>query len=349
MLTPKRIFLFMVCLSLIGVSAVYIPDASAKKKKVVTIRYATMDAKQSWTGQHSLMPWWADVEEATNNQVKFEPYWSNTLSKPMDNWESVKSGVADAADCVMAFWPGLAPLSDVISLPFIGVESAAQGSAVFGQLYEKFPSIQAEYKDVHFMFIAVANPNVVMTVKKKVKTVDDLVGLKIRVTGGPPTSYLKSINASPMLVAMTDVYMNLQKGVIDGVVASWASVESMKFHETINNIVNIPFYSPFAARVMNLNTWNRLSPEIQAAVTSQSGLERGIMFGKTQFDDHVAVVKQKGYDIEEYTPSKQELAQWQKSAEPIWQKWVADMAAKGHPEAQEILETTLDLLSKWKP
>ena len=348
MSTSKRFFLFVVCLSFFSILTVHIPEAGAKKKKVVTIRYATMDAKQSWTAQHSLIPWMTDAEKAANNEIKFEPYWSNTLSKPMDNWESVKSGVADAADCVMAFWPGLAPLSDVISLPFIGVESAEQGGAVFWRLYEKYPSIQAEFKQVHVLFLGVANPNILMTVDKQVKTLDDIAGLKIRVTGGPPTAYLKLINVSPMLVAMTDVYMNLQKGVIDGVVASWTSVESMKFHETIKYIANIPFYSPYAARVMNGNTWKRLSPEVQDAITSVSGYERSVLFSKTQFDDHVKVVRAKGYDLVEYTPTPEELAQWQQSARPIWDKWVQDMTAAGHPEAQEILDTTLALLKSYK-
>ena len=36
---------------------------------------------------------------------------------------------------------------------------------------------------------------------------------------------------------------------------------------------------------------------------------------------------------------------WRKLAgEPIWNDWVKRMEAKGHPEAREILNTTLELL-----
>jgi hypothetical protein len=42
-----------------------------------------------------------------------------------------------------------------------------------------------------------------------------------------------------------------------------------------------------------------------------------------------------------------EVARWQKVAgEPIWEDWVKKMEAKGHKEAREILNTTLDLLKK---
>lgn len=334
------------CVLLLSLALINTNIATAKTK-TITIRYATMDAKQSWTATHSLLPWMNAVEKATSGQVKFEPYWSNTLSKPLDNWESVKSGVADAGDCGMVFWPGLVPLSDVISLPFIGLETAEQGAAVFWQLYEKFPSIQAEYKDVHVLFFGVAPPNVLMT-NKPVTSVEDIKGLKIRVTGGPPTNYLKILGASPMLIAMTDVYMNLQKGVIDGVIASWTSLESMKFYEVIGYVADVPIYSTFAARVMNIETWNRLPKDVQEAITQLSGFKRSIEFSKTQFDDHVDLVKNAGYDVKKYVPSSQELAQWKVAAKSIHDKWVEEMTAAGHPEAREILETAKELLNAYK-
>jgi len=322
--------------------------STASTGKVYTLRFADMDAQQSWTATHSTQPWIDDVVKATNGQVKFEVYWSNTLSKQTENWEALKSGIADVATCVMSFWPGLAPLSDVISLPFIGITSAEQAAAVMWKLYEKYPSIQAEYKDVHVLFIGVGDPNVLQTSKKQVKTMDDIKGMKIRVTGGPPTEYLKAIGASPMMVDMVDVYTNLQKGVLDGVVASWASVESMKFYEVAKYITNVPIYSPFAVRAMNLQVWNSLPPEIQQQITSVSGFERSKLFSKTQYDDAVKKVKSAGYPVTEYTPPPEEIAKWQELAKPIWQKWVDDMRAAGHPEAQDILNTTLELLKAYK-
>lgn len=316
--------------------------------KVYTIRWADMDSQQSWTAQHSMIPWTEDVIKATGGKVKFEIYWDNTLSKQTDNWESLKSGVADGADCVMSFWPGLAPLSDVISLPFLGIETAQQGGAVMWKLYEKYPSIQAEYKDVHLLFIGVGDPFVLQTSKKQVKTLEDIKGLKIRVTGGPPTDYLKAVEASPMLVGMVDVYTNLQKGVLDGVVGSWATVQSMKFYEVAKFVTDVPIYSPFAVRAINLKTWNSLPPDIQKQIDSAGGFERSKIFSKAQYDDAVKVVKAAGYDVKEYAPPDSELARWQDAAKPVWQKWVSDMQKAGHPEAQDILNTALELIKTYK-
>jgi len=320
------------------------PTTTQSSEKVFVLRHADMDTDISWTTKNSTLPWMQAVEEATKGKVKFEPYWSNTLSKQTENWEALKSGIADTAVCVMSFWPGLAPLSDVISLPFIGIRSAEQAGGVMWKLYEKYPSIQAEYKDVKVLFIGVGDPNVIQTNKKLVKTLEDIKGMKLRVTGGPPTEYLKLVGASPMMVGMVDVYSNLQKGVLDGVVASWASVESMKFYEVAKNISNYPVYSPFAIRAMNLNVWNSLPPDVQQAIDSVGGYDRSVEFSKTQYDDHVKYVKSIGHDLNVFDPPDEDLAKWQEVAKPIWQKWVQDMEAAGHPEAQEILDTTLELL-----
>jgi TRAP-type C4-dicarboxylate transport system substrate-binding protein len=326
---------------------------ASEEPEVITLRYASMDSETSWTAEHSMGPWVEAVEKATNGRVKIEVYWSNTLTKPMDNWEAVKSGIADAGVLPMPFWPDLAPLSNVISLPFLGIETAEQGSAVFWKLYEKYPSIREEFKDLHLLYAAVSAPAVLITSKKQVKTLEDMKGMKFRVTGGPPTDYLKAISASPIMVPMVDVYMNLQKGVIDGVLASWTSVQSMSFYEVTDYVTNVPVYSTYAGRGMNLDVWNSLPSDIQEAINSVSGFDRSVVFGKTQFDDHTKVVrselKELGHDMNEYTPPESELARWQAAAKPIWDQWLSDMKAAGHTEAQDILNTALELVKTYHP
>jgi hypothetical protein len=46
-----------------------------------------------------------------------------------------------------------------------------------------------------------------------------------------------------------------------------------------------------------------------------------------------------------YTVPPDELARWTKVAgEPLWNEWVKKMESKGRPEAQQILNATLELL-----
>src|SRR5438128_7083979 len=92
-------------------------------------------------------------------------------------------GIADIGWCVHGYWPEQTPLSDVISLPFLPLNTAEKGSEALWQLYEKFPSIQKEYGDIVPLVLYSSSPNLIITTKKPVKTLDDFKGLKIRALG----------------------------------------------------------------------------------------------------------------------------------------------------------------------
>jgi hypothetical protein len=55
--------------------------------------------------------------------------------------------------------------------------------------------------------------------------------------------------------------------------------------------------------------------------------------------------KKGNYTITKYIVPQQEQDRWAKVAgEPIWKDWLKKMESKGRPEAQQVLNTTLELL-----
>jgi len=58
-------------------------------------------------------------------------------------------------------------------------------------------------------------------------------------------------------------------------------------------------------------------------------------------------VKKGGHTLVRYTVPPEEVERWtQVAGMPIWKEWVKKMESKGYPEAQQILNTTLDMLKK---
>ena len=55
-----------------------------------------------------------------------------------------------------------------------------------------------------------------------------------------------------------------------------------------------------------------------------------------------------GYEMIEYTVPPEELDNWKAVALPFWDKWVADMEAAGYSEAQELLDTLLELVDTYR-
>ncbi|GAI39870.1 unnamed protein product, partial [marine sediment metagenome] len=89
---------------------------------------------------------------------------------------------------------------------------------------------------------------------------------------------------------------------------------------------------------------------VQKAIESVSGLEGSKFWGKNMFDSAAQavdkIIKEGGYEVTYYTPPPEEVAKWSAIAgEPLWEEWVKKMEGEGHPEARDILNTTLGLIS----
>ena len=319
--------------------------------QVIKLTLTDQNPTTNWGPTAALRPWVKEVEDATKGRVKIEIYPGQTLTKGPDIWNAVKSGVADIGWCFHGYWPELTPLSDVISLPFLPFSRAEKGSEVLWKLYEKYPAIQREYKDVKVLLLWTSEPYTLVTTKKQVKTLEDLKGMKLRVTGGPPSAQMRALGAVPTLIPMPDNYLALDKGTIDGMAAPWEAIHGFRLYETLRYYTHVPLSAVYFSMCMNKQKWESLPKEVKSQITSVSGLEGSKKFGKRYFDDaedrvNIRVKAGKHTKID-YTPPPQEVARWRKIAgQPLWTEWVKSMQAKGRPEAQQLLDATLQMLKK---
>ena len=224
-------------LAVAAVSSLLTTVAMAQQIKLTL---ADQNSPTGWGPTNALQPWIKKVEEATNGRVKIEVYPSQTLVKGPDIWKAVRDGVVDMGWCFHGYWPEMTPLSDVITLPGLPMESAEKGSEVLWKLYEKFPSIRKEFAEVQPLMLWTSNPYFLLTNKKQVKTLEDLKGMKIRVTGGPPTEQIKALGAVPTPVPMPDMYQALDKGVVDGMGAPWEAVQGFRLYEVAKYYTMVP-------------------------------------------------------------------------------------------------------------
>ncbi len=89
-----------------------------------------------------------------------------------------------------------------------------------------------------------------------------LTGMKIRVT---PIykGVVQALGGIPVTIAPGEVYTALERGVVDGY--GWPSVKISDFgwHEVTKYIIDPGFYQVDVGILVNLNTWNKLSPELR--------------------------------------------------------------------------------------
>src|ERR1041384_4535406 len=128
--------------------AAALPLPAAAPAQEVKLTLADQNSPTGWGPSHALYPWIKQVEEASKGKIKIEVFASQTLIKGIDMWKGIKAGIADIGWCVQGYWPEQTPISDVLSLPFLPIKTAEQGSNMSWKLYEKFPAMQKEYGDI---------------------------------------------------------------------------------------------------------------------------------------------------------------------------------------------------------
>ena len=336
-------------LILAGMACLLCLFVTSAAAQVIKLTLADQNPQTGWGGVEALQPWVKKVEEATKGKVKIDVYYSQTLAKVPDIWNAVKTGVADMGWCFHGYWPDMTPLADVITLPSLPIKSAEKGSEVLWKLYEKYPSIQNHFKDVHVLMLWTSHPYILITTKKLVKKLEDIKGLKIRVTGGPPTEQMRALGAIPILMPMPDTYLALDKGVIDGMGAPWEPILAHRLYEVVKYYTIVPLSAVYFSMPINKQKWESLPKDIQQAITSVSGLSAAKFWGKNWFDTAeegvIQAAKKGNYAINKYVVPPEEVERWTKVAgEPLWKEWVKKMESKGRPDAQKVLDETLRLL-----
>jgi TRAP-type transport system periplasmic protein len=271
------------------------------------------------------------INERTNGRVKITIYSSGILNPPAQGLDAVKTGITDIVHHSFNLTIGMLPTAESTSLPV-----PAQSSWVINQAsadlasHFQVPGLK-ELADVHFLaFCGPAGPYYLMTKDKPIHTMQDVKGLKMR-SSGVMADMITAWGGTPVSMSTADVYESLGKGVIDGGMLSGESLTSWKLAEPVKYITVIPtyVYGP-SILLMNLDKWNSLPKDIQQIFTDTTK-DLVDWDGKTWWYADVMGLNYynslQGKQL--YTIPTNEQAQWDATAQPIIDKYVATYSKLG--------------------
>ena len=283
-------------------------------------------------------PWCKMVEERTQGKVKIKNFYSSTLSPVQEAFDATASGVCDMAEAYTFGNPGKFLLTDFLALPEMGFPTAHSCARALWHIYKTFPEVQEEYKGVKVLWLH-TTPNMKLNTKKKmVKTLDDLKGMKIGISGQTGVKVGKALGLSPVTIPTPDLYEAADKGVIDGFVRPAELLVSRKLAEVAKYVTDVDLGHDLFFVVMNPKKWDSLPPDVQKVFTELSG-DWAVDFTGKEWDkfEAAATAEVKGKGIEFYTPPQQELERWKKALVPVQDEYAADVEAKKKP-GKKVLE-----------
>lgn len=202
--------------------------------------------------------------------------------------------------------------------------------------FKTMPIMRKEYEKVKVLMLWATGPGDIMT-KKAVKKLEDLKGLRIRAVGATvPT--IKALEARPVSMPMSEAYLALQQGIVDGILAPNDVLKGFKLAEVLEYVTKTPFlYNIVFMKIMNWDTWNSLPPDIQKVFeeVSEEFVEK---YGKLRTDFTKAGldygIEKHGIKVIHLTASEQQ--RWKVKAQPVVNRWIEKTEKAGLPGAEIV-------------
>ena len=300
------------------------------------LRYASEYPDKHPTVRNAILPWIDEVKKLSNGRLVIHFFNPNAIAPARNVYDALVAGSIDMTGSPCHWVHGKFPLNTVIQTPLI-FNGAEAGSLTVWDMYNKYPEWRAEFKDIKVLWQWTGATFNLHTVKKQVRTLDDLEGMKIIGINPQIREVLKIFGANPIDMPPQDSYLALERGMAEGMAFPIAPLKAFKisdvakYHTIIDALVD-PFYG-----AINIGKWNSLPPDLQKILIDTTGRKMaqrcGLTLDEGSIDDS-KWMKAQGHEF--YVLSSAEKKRFQDKTKVIHDKWVQRMEKRGHKNAALI-------------
>ncbi|GAA0285260.1 TRAP transporter substrate-binding protein [Rhodovulum strictum] len=301
------------------------------------------------TQTETLEPWARAVEERSGGRVRIEIYPAMTLGgRPPELINQVRDGVVDLVWTANGYTPGLFPRTEVIELPFVYLNDPGAANLALHEMFET--DLKPDFPGVEVMFLHVHAGHAIVMRDAGIRSPADFAGRKMRIPTRTGAWVLEALGAVPVAMPVPDLPQAMSKGVVEGALIPFEIVPALKLQEQAGQYVELADRTRLGTlsfqMSMNKARWNSLPPEIQQAFRDASGpewlAELGRIWRGTE-DAGIAMAEAAGRT--HVTLGDEETAAFRAALEPVVDRWIADVAARGIDGAT-LVERARDLIAK---
>jgi TRAP-type C4-dicarboxylate transport system substrate-binding protein len=306
----------------------------------INIRFSTWHVPSGADVQKLWIPMLEEMKKRSNGRITYDMYAGGALGKGADHYDIIKTGLSDMGYATLSWTPGRFPMSDVLSSP-ITCPAKWKGAEAGMALHDRL--LHTEFKDIKVLHIN----NCVMAhlwTTKKVTSIDDVKGMKIRSPGGLQTKALEALGAIPIFMPLGDVYMSMETGVIDGVVTCPALVKAFKLDEVAEYGVPTSFGCVSEGLFVNQRFWKKVPDDLKPIIeeVGRDAYKVAGIFDETWYEE---TMNGFGEKVEIIPLSDAEQKIWDKKFGDMLVTWAEDLEAKNLP-AKKALVMFKEELSK---
>ena len=212
------------------------------------------------------------VREMSNGRLDIKVFGGGELIPALETFDAVSSGTTEIGNGVAYYWAGKSAAAQFFGAVPFGLNAqqfnawiyTGGGYELWAELYEKFNVIP----------LLAGNTGVQMGgwYNREINSIDDFKGLKMRIPG-LGGKVLEKVGGTAVLSAGSEIYTNLERGVIDA--TEWIGPYhdyKMGFNKIAKYYYAPGWHEPGAAleMIVNKRKYDNLEPDLQAILKAAS-------------------------------------------------------------------------------
>lgn len=294
-------------------------------------------------------PWCAKIKEESQGRLECEIYPAMQLGgSPSQLINQARDGVVDIALTLPGYTPGRFPVSEVFELPFIMKDQKASSRALWDFIQE---NAMDEFRGVKPVATWLNGAYHIHLRDKKVTTLEDMRGLRVRAPSRLGNQMLQALGATPVGMPVPQMAESLSRGVIDAAIVPWEVIPSTRAHEMTRfhaeAVAETAMISATVIFVMNERKYNSLPDELKRVIDNNSGRETSAWVSG-EFEAANAAGRNaalsRGNDV--YALSGTEMQRWMEATRPVLAGWIDDMNKRG-ANGQALYERAVELINQY--
>ncbi|OCW59262.1 TRAP transporter substrate-binding protein [Hoeflea olei] len=256
------------------------------------------------------------VEQYTDNKVEVQIYPNNSLGAETEVAQSLRMGSVEAEILYTGNLMPLAPSAGVLMLPY-AYKSTEQAHKAMDALLEPLNERITQEAGVRALGLMEKGFRV-LTTNKPVETLEDLKGLKIRVSPNDiAIQTFKSWGIEPIPMDWAEVFPALQQRVIDGQENPYTTAISSRFYEVQSDITEIHYMMWTGPLIVSERVFQSYPDDIKEAVVKagREAVDYGRQVSAEKTEEAIAELKERGVNLHG-APKDEE--KWQAAAQALW-------------------------------
>ncbi|MFC1820688.1 TRAP transporter substrate-binding protein [Thermodesulfobacteriota bacterium] len=313
--------------------------------KTFKLRYGSAYNERMWIGKCAAN-WIAKIEKETGGRVKIQPYFGGTLVSNKGAADEVRGGTVDIAHIAIIFDPAFGLLHKARSFIWgVGINNHKSEHLIYNDLNAKY-SFEKPLADLKVTARTRMLPYQLITAKRAVRTLKDFKGLRLKCSP-QYVSLLKSLGAEGINLPTRELYVSLQKGIVDGVLFDFSAIKAFKLQEVAKYGTYINLGSGvLPMEIMSQKVFNSFPKDIQKIFDESLGYWEKEMYDLHMVDEVAGLKLGKDNGMQFFKFSAADLKKFHELTYKAALQDAKALDKLGHPGTQ-IMEDTKRLAEKY--